>query len=83
MKNYLLFAMVLSIFTITEFAYGQGNRSVNNQQNTTYQINDHQTLTIQTAKYFDISKPLTEMKPLNNEEVRKWKETKSWWEKSL
>ncbi|NOX45772.1 MAG: PKD domain-containing protein [Chlorobi bacterium] len=74
MRNYLLFAMVLGVFTFTEIAFGQGNSTVNNQQDITYQINESQTLTIQTAKYFDISKPLTEMKPLKNEEVKKWKD---------
>jgi PKD repeat protein len=39
-----------------------------------YEISESQKLTVQTAKYFDVSKPLTEMSAMDNTTVRKWKD---------
>ena len=40
-------------------------------QGKNYKTGENQTLTIQPAAYFDVSKPLTEMKPMNSDEVKK------------
>ncbi len=42
-------------------------------QGKNYKTGENQTLTIQPAAYFDVSKPLTEMKPMNSDEVKRWK----------